>query len=142
MAKSGNRQLREFVRDFKKVPNDIRREIRPVLRQSAQGPLQQARRNAAWSSRIPGATRISVGFSKRTPGVALVVNKNKAPHARPYENQGKAGSFRHPVFGDRETWVTQPARPFFYEVAKPWAKDIDADIGKVVDRVTRDIGFK
>lgn len=140
--RSGNRQLQGFVREMGKVPNELRAEIRPVLRESAQRALQQARRNAWWSSRIPGATRISVGFSKRTPGVALVVNKNKAPHARPYENKGRQGSFRHPVFGDREKWVSQTARPFLHRAAEPWAKEIDADIAKVVDKVSRDIGFK
>lgn len=139
--KSGNEQLRDFVRDMGKLPDEIRREIRPVLRRSAQGPLQDARRNASWSSRIPGATRISVGFSKRTPGVALVVNRHKAPHARPYENQGKQGTFRSPVFGNRDKWVDHQARPFLYKAAEPWMDDIDAEVGGVVDKVTREMGF-
>lgn len=138
----GNAALRDLVADLGKVPNEIRREIRPVLRRSAQPALRRAKENASWSSRIPGATRISVGFSKRTPGVALVVNKNKAPHARAYENDGRPGRFRAPLFGNREQWFSHKARPFLYRAAKPWMDEVDADIGKVVDKVARRAQFK
>lgn len=141
-VKGGNDQLRDLVQDLGKVPNEVRKRIRPVLRRSAQKPLAEARRNASWSSRIPGATRISVGFSKRTPGVALVVNRHKAPHARAYENGGKNGTFRSPVFGNRKKWVNHTARPFLFKVARPWADQVSTDVGEVVDKVARDLGFR
>lgn len=140
--KTGNQQFRNLMQDVGKMPNEIRKEIRPVLRRSAQPALSGAKKNASWSSRIPGATRISVGFSKRTPGVALVVNKNRAPHAHAYENKGKPGKFRTPLFGDRSHWVSHTARPFLHKAAEPWMNHIDADVGKVVDKVSRDLGFK
>jgi hypothetical protein len=37
------------------------------------------------------------------------------PHARPYEGisqQGSTSYFRHPVFGNRENWVSQATRPY------------------------------
>jgi hypothetical protein len=141
-AKSGNEAFRDLVQEIGKMPNELRKEIRPMLRRSAQPALAAAKQNASWSSRIPGATRISVGFSKRTPGVALVVNKNKAPHARAYEHGGKDGKFRSPVFGNRDNWVSHTARPFLWRAAEPWMNRVDADVGEVVDKVSRDLGFK
>lgn len=142
MPRTGQQEFKRFAQDLGKIPNEVRRELRPVLRRSAQRPLAEARRNAAWSSRIPGATRISVGFSKRNPNVALVVNKNKAPHARPKENQGKPGTFRSPVFGNRDVWVNHRAQPFLFRAAKPWQDDVDNDIGRAIDAVTRKYKFR
>jgi hypothetical protein len=139
---SGIESLQNLIADLGKMPADLRKELRPALRKSAEKPLAQAKLNASWSTRIPGATRLSVGFSKRTPGVALVVNKNKAPHARVYENNGRDGFFRTPVFGNRKKWVSRRARPFLWPAAKPWTEDVNRDIGKAVDDVTKRLGFR
>jgi hypothetical protein len=141
-AASGNRDLKEFRAQFGKFPADIRKQIRPELVKGGRPALSEAKRNASWSSRIPGATRLSVGFSKRTPGAALVVSHTRAPHAHAYENQGKPGTFRSPIFGNRENWATHTARPFLHKAAATWMDEFDADVGKVVDRVSRDMGFK
>lgn len=134
--------LKDLIRDMGKMPKEVRQEIRPALRASAKKPLQQARANASWSTRIPGATGIRVNFSKRTAGVSLVVNKNKAPHARAYENEGKQGWFRTPLFGNRELWFRHRARPFFYQVGPPWVKEVDQAVGQAVDKVSRRNKFR
>jgi len=142
MARSNTDSLRDLIRDMGKMPVEVRKLVRPALRASAQKPLQKARANASWSSRIPQATRIQVNYSKRAPGVALVVNKNKAPHARAYENEGKAGYFRTPLFGNRDQWFAHKARPFFYQVGPPWVKEVDAAVGDAVDKVSRRNQFR
>jgi hypothetical protein len=75
------------------------------------------RQRASYSSRIPSATRMTVRFTAKGGGVFFRVSSAKAPEARPLErgNKGRPGAtFRHPVFGDSEDWVTQPTRPFFF----------------------------
>lgn len=141
LDKKSERELTQFFREFKTLPKDVQRETRPMLRQTADSPVSQAKRNASFSERIPGAIRVSLRFSKRFQGVTLQVNKNRAPHARPLENQGKPGQFRHRVFG-KNVWVTQQARPFFYEVAEEWHDDVTQKLGQVIDRVTRSHKFK
>lgn len=74
--------------------------------------------NAGFSSRIPGAVRMTTSFGSKTGGVRIWVDAKKAPHARPLENLGRSGSFRHPVFGDMDVWVSQPAHPFFFPAVK------------------------
>lgn len=79
-------------------------------------PLKRAvQQEASWSARIPGATRVQTTFGRRRQRVAVIVDKKRAPHARPLEqgSQGNRTTVRHPVFGDRNNWVAQPTRPFF-----------------------------
>lgn len=139
---AGTRELRAFIRDNDKLPKDVRRDLRIGLRAAAQKPLLAAKENAAWSTRIPGAIRLSVSISARSAGVAIKVNKKIAPHGRPLEHKGRLGDFRHPVYGQgpREswTWAENRARPFLWPAAEPWLKGTDEDIGKVVDKVARD----
>lgn len=139
--KSGTQELRQLVKDLGKMPKEMKQEIRPKLKESANKPLREARANASWSSRIPGATTIRTSFTARAAGVAIRTSQIKARHARTYENQGKEGQFRHRVFG-RDTWVSQASRPFLWRAALPWMENIDGDIGEVIDSVSRRNGFR
>lgn len=137
----GAAQLRQFIVQFDKFPKELRQELRPALKDSAAPALAQAKKNAAsWSKRIPRATRVAVSFAKKRPGVRLVVNRKKAPHARPYEHGGRGGTFRHPVFGNRDVWVSQRARPFLWPAAKPWMATVDKNVGAAVERAARRLG--
>lgn len=136
-------EIREFIRKFGKVPQDLKVILRPELRIIGNEVKAEAQRNAAWSKRIPAATRVSVGFSKRNPGVSIVVNKNKAPNARPLEHGGRSGTFRHPVFGHKERrWETQPARPFLAPAAEAKADDAAARVADAFDIAARRAGFR
>jgi HK97 gp10 family phage protein len=135
-------EIRRLIDDMGKIPKDLKIKLRPGLREAGQIVRDRARLNASWSKRIPAATRVSVGFSKRNPGVAVQVNKNRAPHARPFEHDGRAGTFRHPVFGHRDRrWVPQKARPFLAKALEEEAPAAERKIADVVDKVTRDAGF-
>lgn len=135
-------QLRELGGDLGDIPKELSRELRPQMRKTAQPILNRARRNASWSTRIPKATRIQTSLSTRHPGVAIAVSGKKAPHAPLYENKGKPGSFRHPLFGDRSHWYTQAARPFLRPAVDAYEDKVVADVDDVVDRVAHKYGFR
>lgn len=108
-------EVSAFSRQLADVPINLRRQLRPRVRKAAQTLTDRVKSNASWSSRIPGATRIRVGFTGGPRGGVLVfVDSKAAPHARPLEfgSQGRSDVNRHPVFG-RAVWVDQPTRPFF-----------------------------
>lgn len=134
-------EIRRLIDDMGKIPKELKTELRAPLREAGQLVRDKARSNASWSKKIPAATRVSVGFTARNPGVSVVVNKTKAPNARPFEHGGTAGTFRHPVFGHRNRWVEQRARPFLYKAAAEMAPEAEHRIAEAVDRVTRDAGF-
>lgn len=138
---SGTKELRDFIKEIGKLPADLRKELRPALQRSAEKPLAEAKRNASWSRRIPGATKIAVSFSKRYAGVALKTSRGKAEHGRVYEHGGQPGTFRHRVFG-HDVWVEAKARPFLWPAAKPWLESTDELVGNVVDTVARQYKFK
>jgi hypothetical protein len=134
-------EIRRLIDDMGKIPKELKVELRPGLRKAGEIVRNQAWINASWSTRIPAATRVSVGFTRRNPGVAVQVNKNRAPHARPFEHGGNPGTFRHKVFGHEDRWVSQKARPFLAEAAEEKAPEAERQIAEVFDKVTRDAGF-
>ncbi|GII88277.1 hypothetical protein Ssi03_62670 [Sphaerisporangium siamense] len=154
----GTAELRLFIKQLGKMPTDIRQDLRPKLKGIGQAALFSVRFQASWSTRIPRATRLQIGLSKRNPGIAIVVNKNQAPHARPFENGGQPGTFRHPVFWPRERkvvfgverpdarirdrWVNQTARPFLAKGARPHFAEVDRELKDVVDAAARKAGFR
>lgn len=134
-------QIRRLIHDLGGVPPDLRRQLRPGLRAAGRMVADQAKLNASWSSRIPGAIKVSVRFSG-TPGVAVIVDKRKAPHGRPYEHGGRAGTFRAPLFGNRSRWYPHRARPFLAPAVARKARAAEREIGDVIKRVTREAGFR
>lgn len=137
---SGRAQLEALIKDLGAIPRDVQRELRPALRRAVQPAAQRVRSNASWSSRIPAATKVSTSFG-RTPGVTVRVDAKAAPGARPIEHDGQPGMFRHPVYGNREVWVSQAARPFFYRAIEATADQIRDAVGDAVMGVARDHGF-
>lgn len=105
--------IRALVGSLGDMPAEVRANLRKELRVVGQSALSKARSNASWSSRIPPAISVRVSTRGDKAGVYLRVDAARAPHARPYEGIGSRGAtFRHPVFGDRDAWVTQATRPY------------------------------
>jgi hypothetical protein len=138
---SGREQLRQLAEDFGgKIPPEVRRELRPKFRTVVAPTVDKVKDKASWSTRIPGATKLSTSLGRR-PGVRIVVNAKKAPHARPYEDRGQWGAFRHPVFGHRDRWVAQRSRPFLFNTVAADADRIAQGVADVVPEVARKHGF-
>jgi HK97 gp10 family phage protein len=135
-------EVEKLIRDLNGVPPDLKRKLRPKLRKAGEVVAEDARRRAAWSTRIPKATRVSTSFTLRRPGVSVVVDKKKAPHARPYEHGGQPGTFRHPRWGDRRHWFDQKARPFLAPALAAKNDEAGRLIAAAVDETTRDAGFR
>lgn len=139
---SASQEIRRLVRDLGKIPPDIRKELRPAIRKVGDVVVQDARRRASWSTRIPGAIRIGINFSSGSrAGVTVVGSVAKAQHLRVYEHLGFKAPFRHPVYG-RNVWVSQMARPFLFPAVAAHAEDVDKAIGEVIDKVARAHGFR
>ena len=94
-------------------------------------------------------------FTAKTTSISIVVNRKKAPHARPLENDGKPGFFTHPVpiraSGTRRgrlrqavrgNTVKQKARPFFTPAIKSGDHNIDQAVLDAVKAIERKAGFR
>jgi hypothetical protein len=142
MPGSPSYELRRLIKDLGAIPKDYRKEVRPELRKSAQPLVAKVKSNASWSTRIPKATKLSISLAGRKPGVRVVVNETKAPHAYYYENDGKQGTFRHPLFGNRRHWYSQRARPFFFDPLESGAAEVADDLSNIITLAARRHGFR
>ncbi len=69
--------------------------------------------------------RFNVDTSKEYTGAFIFMDARRMPSGRenlPAYMEGVRyyTRWRHPVFGDEETWVTQPRRPYFYRTLRPF----------------------
>lgn len=130
MPITGSEDVVKLVNDLRKIGDGVGRNLGKEFKRAAGPVAQQARANASWSSRIPGAISVGVSSSRRFPGAQIKVSKDKAPHARLFEYPGRGGSFRHPVYGNREVWVEQRGRPFI----RPAVREKGGEFVKAADR--------
>lgn len=124
-----------LAKELGQVPAELRRHLRPQLRAGGQHIVSDMKARASYSSRIPGAISMTVSFAARGGGVRFRVNARRAPHARVLErgNDGsRSSSFRHPVYGDRDAWVSQPTRPFFFPAARAGREQLKRNITDAV----------
>lgn len=109
-----------FMDEMRNVPKDMRRQVRKAIVKATADIRNDMARRASWSSRIPGAIGVRVAFAQAR--TTIRVDARKAPHARPYEGVGRGNTFRHPVYGNYDIWVTQGTRSFFFPAVRTHRK--------------------
>ncbi len=118
------------------IPKETAAELRPKLRAAAELVANQAKVNASYSSRIPGAIKVSTSLTSRNGGAGVRVDSRKAPHSRALEGTQDTASFRHPVFG-RDAWVDQPTRPFLFPARDAKLQEVKALVADAVRSAVR-----
>lgn len=122
-------ELRLLARDARAAGPAAARGLKGGVRAAGEIVAADARSRAGWSSRIPGS--VTVRSSVRA--AVVEAGGDTAPHAAPYENEGRPGTFRHPVNAwarrDRAEWVwaDNPARPFLHPALMARADEV-ADV--------------
>ena len=140
---SASQELAKLARDLHRMGPAGRRRLKKAFEEAGRPLEADARSRASWSSRIPGAISVRPLMSdvRGMVGVQLRVSSADAPHARPYEGMGQGGSFRHPVYGNREVWVSQQTRPYAFPAVKATADKILPAIGDAYEAAARECGF-
>jgi hypothetical protein len=143
------RELRRM--DDREVTARFRRDLRaaavplvPAVRASARAiPSKQTRgRRAGLRRDIARAVTLRVRTAGKLASVAIFVDGRKMPDregALPQYMEGTRPRWRHPVFGNPDVWVMQPAHPYFYRVVRPLGFASRIAINKTIDSITRDI---
>jgi hypothetical protein len=132
----------QIARDLRALPQETRKAVRPLLRQAGELVAQEARGLASWSTRIPASVRVRTSFRENREGVKVVAGGPAAPHARPYEGLSSRGdTFRHPVFGNTDVWVSQETRPFIFPAAEAKSEEVTGLIRAALDDGAASIGF-
>lgn len=135
--------FRNFQRTLKTLDKEISKALNRELRKVIGSTIvPAARQNASWSSRIPGAIKPTVGTTK----IGARVASRQAPHGRAYEGLAKGvrsnASFRHPVFGNRDVWVSQRTRPYLQPAFDDNAGEATKAAEEAIEKAARAAGFK
>lgn len=136
-------------------PKAIRQEMLKGLRDATK-PAVVAAKDAAL--RLPSkrpakagglrrrtarATRAKVRLTGRDVGIRVAVARAPLGPAGRVPQLMNRGDFRHPVFGDRDKWVTQHGRPGWFDRAnKTEASKVREGARAVLDNIERKLSGK
>jgi hypothetical protein len=139
-ARISAKSLAELYKDAKVAPGIMQIELRRGVKKAGERVRVAVRdRAATFSRQIPPKVKTKVSLG-RSAGVRIIVD-DPSGEAGALNNRDRSGTFRHPVFGDRNNWVSQAAHPFFVTAAQPAAVQAVGDIRHVMDDVARKLGF-
>lgn len=149
-------EFRALVGRSSRLETDVKRRLRKRLREAGELGAKDARAAA----RLPGRTRGRARPTGLREGIARGIRVQLAASS----GSGRVGVFirstgrgldpgrralvrrwdrrrgwRHPVFGDRETWVTQLGRPYFGSVISQRRDDITRRVRTVLDEAARNL---
>jgi hypothetical protein len=140
-------QFSKLQRDLHAMGPKQRRRLRREFTRIGQAAASDAKSRAgAWSRRIPSAisNRALVDQGRGRVGAEVRVSR-RVPHARAYEGisqQGSTSYFRHPVYGNREVWVSQQTRPYLWPAVRGRRAEMTRAVEQTVDAVARECGFR
>ena len=149
------RDLARIAAELRRIDNPelkkrFRQELRaagkpmvPAVRQAIrQIPSKRGYSADGLRGRMAKATRLVVRTAGRDAGVRLRVDGRKMPDkmkALQSYMEGVRPRWRHPVFGNREVWVQQPPKPYFYQTVERMGLAAQQNIQRAADNVARDI---
>lgn len=122
--------LRELRADLKRVDATLPRELNKQLKRSAEPVRALA---AARAPHRSGALARSIKI--RTSGSKLFLS-SKLPYAKTVHFGG-----RHPLFGNKDHWFSNPRRPFLQEAINARADSVERDLADTVEDLMRSAGF-
>lgn len=153
-----NKQLRQMA-DGKAIKKDLTQGLRNVLKPIVP-EIRAAYRAApsmghdfmARGSRgredlralLSKATRVEVRLAGRFAGARIRVDGRRMPDRMKSlprywegEDSGSKGRWRHPIYGDRTTWVQQQPRPRFYDIVQRHEARANQAVEQLLDQVRR-----
>jgi hypothetical protein len=110
----------------------LRAAAKPLIAEAHQAARDQLPKRGGLNERVAkDSITVRNRLSGKQVGVRIVTTKSETRGA----NRGK---IRHPVFGDREKWVTQeyePAKGWFDDTLRNGAPEVQAEMVKVMQEV-------
>lgn len=160
LRKAGKKDLRsklrkKIVEAGRPVVDEVRAAVRDVQVTSRGGGRKQrakfnvgrastarakasaGRRGSGLRDSIAAATRLQI----TAKGVRFSVNSARLPPDQRHlpRHLDNPKGWRHPVFGDRETWVGQQGRPYFAVTIKKRAPAFRRAILNAMEEIRRDL---
>lgn len=151
MGHSGQDDLRRVARQLRAHGDAkvIRREMTKALREGTKPAVVNVKaaslalpaksgKSTGLRRRMAAATSAQVRTAGRNPGVKVRVRRARMGDQASLPKVTNEGVWRHPVFGDRETWVTQTSRRGWFDTAnRRSAPGVRREIKKILDDTER-----
>lgn len=129
----------------KRMVREIRREAKPLVpmvRRAILSLPSKGEGSTGLRASMAKAVTLTVRTSGRQAGVSLRVDGRKMPAGQgslPAYMEGSKRPWRHPVYGDTDVQVAQPAHPYFYRIVRPFGSRAKRAVIRVVDSISRDV---
>lgn len=137
-------RMKQFRAELRAPAKQVQKEVRAGIR--AIPSKGQSRRAGSRSLRADLAKSVSIQVrtSGRKAGVYVFMNPRKMPDRKKalpayFEGTPRYARLRHPVFGNREKWVTQRPHPYFTRATASAQAMAARAAEKVVDRLAREL---
>jgi hypothetical protein len=152
-----SRDFQDFQRRAKAVDKRIIPKLRKEMKSLGAGSLDASKATVLlpppgdspeWSvgarQAIADGMRVQLSFGKATAGVRLIASPNRLdPRQRSFLAAYNLPQFRHPVFGNRNVYVTQQGRPYFGSVISKHLKKSDVkQMLRVIDEAFKAVGAR
>jgi hypothetical protein len=134
---------REVRKKFSRELRAAAAPMVPAVRASiAAIPVKGTSGSTGLRKRLQKATTLRVRTIGRNAQVSISVAARKMPDgqkALPAYMEGTKSPWRHPVFNDPDTWVSQPSHAYFYPVVRKLGVASKVAVARVVNEISRDI---
>lgn len=120
-----------LARGFRRVEPELFAGLKLRLRGIGQLVADSAKEHASFSETIPPSIKVRMS----TLSVSVVATKAPLSGLEEMGKKGNRGSgvaWRHPVFGNKDVWVTQIGHPFLLPALKDKAEVIEALVDEAV----------
>ena len=143
-------EFSDLLRQAKEFEPALAKSIRKNIREAAKPAVEDVRRTVLETptkGRTFGVRRaiaqgvgIRISAAKSGGGVNIAASGRKLPeNRRAMVRLLNKPSWRHPVFGNREQWVTQSGRPYFGSVLYRYRDDIRDAVQRALDEAAGQI---
>lgn len=146
MRVRGAEKLSELSRELKRVANkDLQKELRAGLKAAVKPALRDAADSARATLPSRGGEAALVASTKFTISVRAVGRhagvRVKARDKRDVEAINR-GRLRHPVYGNRNRWVTQNVQAGWFDRPMDAAgPHVVKELNAVIDRIANQLGM-
>lgn len=134
---------RELLKRFRKELRSAAKPLVPAVRASIrQIPSSRPYTAKGLRGQMSRATSLQVKTTGKQAAVVIRVDGRKMPpRAKAVQSymEGVKPRWRHPVYGNRDNWVQQPAHPYFFKVMAAGGPRARLAVNRVLDQVSKDI---
>jgi hypothetical protein len=132
MQRAVRRAAKPTLRDVQDAAEHIRTS--GVRKPGARRPFVAVMPPKGIRKKIAAAVVADVQLRGDEPLVRFRVSKARLPHnIKDMPRKFDDGTFRHPVMGNRDVWVSQTSDPWFWPPIRDNVKTFRAEIDKAID---------